>query len=134
MGDVTVSGVFSKMFLGLWSAFCSGRGWGKFYRGQYEAAIPDLEIAWCRERSPILVGGPLGQAYARVGRDEEALQVLQKLAAAVRAGSKELESDVGSRAAADGLLVLASLLDKRQRNPEAEQVRALVGRIRDDRT
>jgi len=24
--------------------------------------IPDLEIAWRHERSPILVGGPLGQA------------------------------------------------------------------------
>ena len=46
------------MFLGLWSACCNGRGWGKFYRSQCAAAIPDLEIAWRHERSPILVGGP----------------------------------------------------------------------------
>ena len=50
------------MFLALWSACCNGRGWGKFYRSQCAAAIPDLEIAWRHERSPILVGGPLGQA------------------------------------------------------------------------
>ena len=53
---------FARMFLGLWSACCKGRGWGKFYRRQCAAAIPDLEIAWRHERSPILVGGPLGQA------------------------------------------------------------------------
>src|SRR4029434_139069 len=104
------------------------------YRGQYEAAIPDLEIAWRSERSPILVGAPLGQAYARVGRDEEALHVLEELVAAVRAGSKEIESDIGSRAAFDGLMVLASLLDKRQRNAEAGQVRALAEKVRNNRT
>jgi hypothetical protein len=101
------------MFVVLRSAFRSGRGWGEFYRRQYDRAIPDLEFAWRHKPSPILVGGPLGQAYARIGRDEEALQVLQELAAAVRAASKEIESDVGLRAALDGLMVLASLLDKR---------------------
>jgi hypothetical protein len=123
----------ARLFPGLWSAFHSGRGWGRFYRGHHEAAIPDLEIAWRRERSPILVGGPLGQAYARVGRDDDALHVPEELAAAVRAGAKEIESEVGLKAAVDGLKVLASLLDKQQRTSEAQQVRILAKKVRDAR-
>lgn len=132
MGDVIVTGIFARMSMALSTAFRTGRGWGNFYRHQYGRAIPDLEFAWRHEPSPILVGGPLGQAYARAGRDEEALQVLEQLAAAVRAGSKEIESDVGLRAAVDGLIVLASLLDQRERNVEADEVRALAKELRYD--
>ena len=126
MGNATVSGIFARMFMGLRSAFRTGRGWGRLYRCQYDRAIPDLEFVWRQEPSPILVDGPLGQTYARVGRDEEALHLLEQLAAAVRAGSNEIQSDAGLWAALDGLVVLASLLDKRERHAEAEQVRALA--------
>ncbi len=123
----------ARLFPGLDSAFHSGRGWGKFYRGRYEAAITDLEIAWSREKSPILIGGPLGEAYLKVGREDDALQILEVLADAVRAESKEIESEVGLRAAVNGLNVLASILDRRRRNVEAEQVRALAQSLRDAR-
>lgn len=134
MDNVIVTEIFARMFMALSAAFRSGRGWGKFYRRQYDRAIPDLEFAWRHESSPVLVGGPLGLAYARVGRDEDALHVLEQLAAAVRADSKEIESDVGLRAAVDGLIMLASLLDKRQRDAEAEQVRVLAKKLGGDRT
>jgi hypothetical protein len=126
MGNSIVRRMLARVFPKLRTAFLSGRGWERFYRGQHQAAIPDLEIAWRREHSPILVGGPLGEAYARVGRDEDALRVLEELAAAVRARSKELESNAGWQAAVAGLAALASLLDKHHRSEQAREVRVLV--------
>ena len=45
-----------------------------------------------QESSPILIGSVLGQAYARVGRDDEAIVVLEQIGVAVRAGSAEIAS------------------------------------------
>ena len=126
MDEPSITGFLARLFSGLSLAFRSGRGWGNFYRGRHEAAITDLEVAWQRERSPILIGGPLGEAYVGVGREDDALHVLEELAEAVRAGSKEIESEAGLRAAVNGLKALAAILDKRQRELEAQQVRALA--------
>ena len=64
----------------------AAEGGRKFYRRQHDRAIADLEFAWRHEPSPILLGGPLGQTYTRVGRDEKTLHVLEEPAAAVRTG------------------------------------------------